>query len=48
MAGFEIVCDEIAAETGADRDVIRGAAHLVPDTGAPFNERLESFMVASA
>ncbi|MBB5855379.1 alpha/beta fold hydrolase [Amycolatopsis umgeniensis] len=41
---YEIIADAIVAGTGADRDVVAGMAHLVPDTGAPFNTRLESFL----
>lgn len=33
--GYEIVCDVIARETKAQRAVIPGAAHLVPETGTP-------------
>jgi len=29
---------------GAERAVIPGAGHSVPQTGAPFNHRLETFM----
>jgi pimeloyl-ACP methyl ester carboxylesterase len=43
----ELVCDVIAEETKAQRAVIPGAAHLVPDTGDPFNRRLEHFLVGS-
>jgi pimeloyl-ACP methyl ester carboxylesterase len=46
--GYEAVCDVIAAETGAQRAVIPGAAHLVPDTGDPFNTRLEEFLLESS
>ncbi len=41
---YEIIADAIADRTGADRDVVAGMSHLVPDTGAPFNDRLESFL----
>jgi pimeloyl-ACP methyl ester carboxylesterase len=41
---FETICDVLATRLGADRQVIRGAGHSVPRTGAPFNERLESFL----
>ncbi len=41
---YEIIADVIADRTGADRDVVAGMSHLVPDTGAPFNDRLESFL----
>jgi pimeloyl-ACP methyl ester carboxylesterase len=42
--GYEAVCDAIAAETTAQRAVIPGAGHLVPETGDPFNRRLEEFL----
>lgn len=38
---FERICDAIAHGADAERDVIPGAGHLVPDTGDPFNRRLE-------
>ncbi|MFJ8913947.1 alpha/beta fold hydrolase [Amycolatopsis sp. NPDC102389] len=41
---YEIIADAIVAGTGAGRDVVTGMGHLVPDTGAPFNARLESFL----
>jgi pimeloyl-ACP methyl ester carboxylesterase len=41
---FEAVADAIAAELGAQRTVIPGAGHLVPDAGEPFNVRLEDFL----
>ncbi len=40
---YEIIADEIAARSGARRAVVPGMGHLVPDTGKPFNMRLESF-----
>jgi pimeloyl-ACP methyl ester carboxylesterase len=40
---YEAVCDRIALRTNADRAIIPGAGHLVPDTGRPFNTRLEAF-----
>ncbi len=43
-AAFEAVCDSLAASLSAEREVIRGRGHTVPSTGAPYNERLESFM----
>jgi pimeloyl-ACP methyl ester carboxylesterase len=42
----EIVCDVIANEIGAERAIIPGAGHLVPDTGDPFNKRLEEFLTS--
>jgi pimeloyl-ACP methyl ester carboxylesterase len=44
----EIVCDVIANQIGAQRAIIPGAAHLVPDTGDPFNRRLEEFLDGSS
>ncbi|WP_175583835.1 hypothetical protein [Amycolatopsis orientalis] len=41
---YEIIADEIAKRTGAHRDVVAGMAHLVPDTGGPFNARLGTFL----
>lgn len=46
-AVFETICDALAARLGAEREVIPGAGHSVPRIGTPFNERLESFLVAS-
>ncbi len=45
----ERLCDELAARLGAsaNRAVIPGAGHLVQRTGAPFNDRLEQFLVAA-
>jgi pimeloyl-ACP methyl ester carboxylesterase len=43
--GYEAVCDAIAEQTDAQRAVIRGSGHLVPDTGDPFNGRLEEFLL---
>jgi pimeloyl-ACP methyl ester carboxylesterase len=45
--GYEAVCDVIAAKTNAQRAIIPGAAHLVPETGDPFNRRLEEFLLES-
>ena len=42
--GYELICDVIADKTNAQRTVIQGADHLVPDTGEPFNTRLEAFL----
>ncbi|HSD24899.1 MAG TPA: alpha/beta fold hydrolase [Solirubrobacterales bacterium] len=44
---FEAVCDSLAEALGAEREVIRGRGHTVPSTGAPYNERLESFLGAA-
>jgi pimeloyl-ACP methyl ester carboxylesterase len=43
---FEAVCDALAEALSAERDVIAGRGHTVPSTGAPYNERLESFLTA--
>ena len=42
--GFDAVCDVLEERLGAERAVIAGAGHSVPRTGAPFNERLETFL----
>ncbi|MEJ3652429.1 alpha/beta hydrolase [Actinomycetes bacterium KLBMP 9759] len=39
----EMICDVIAVESGAERAVVAGMGHLVPDTGAPFNTLIEEF-----
>jgi pimeloyl-ACP methyl ester carboxylesterase len=39
---FENVCDLLQRELKAERAIIRGVGHRVPNTGAPFNERLEA------
>ncbi len=44
---FDAVCDVIEHELGAERAVIRGAAHEVQSLGAPFNRRLREFIGAS-
>ena len=44
---FERICDAIAAATGAEREVVRGAAHLVPDVGPRFNAVLERFWLSA-
>jgi pimeloyl-ACP methyl ester carboxylesterase len=41
---FEAVCDTIAEALGGERAVIEGRGHNIPETGAPYNERLELFM----
>lgn len=40
----EVICDTIAHATGARREVLTGAGHLVPDLGTPFNDLLEQFV----
>lgn len=44
MEAYEVICDVIARETGAERAVCPGAGHVVPDAGAPFNDVLERFL----
>jgi pimeloyl-ACP methyl ester carboxylesterase len=44
---FEAVCRAIADRTGARREVIPGARHSVPRTGARFNDLLEKFMASA-
>ena len=46
--GYETVCDAIAENINAERAVIPGAAHLIQDTGDPFNRRLEEFLLKPA
>jgi pimeloyl-ACP methyl ester carboxylesterase len=41
---FEAVCDSLAQALSAEREVMPGCGHTVPSTGAPYNDRLESFM----
>jgi len=45
---FESICDVLADRIGAEREVISGAGHSVPRIGAPFNEKLENFLLAGA
>jgi pimeloyl-ACP methyl ester carboxylesterase len=47
-AAFDAVCDILEERLTAERAVIPGAGHGVQRTGAPFNERLESFLTAAA
>ena len=44
---FEAVCDALAEGVSAEREVILGRGHTVPSTGAPYNERLETFLAAA-
>jgi pimeloyl-ACP methyl ester carboxylesterase len=44
---FEAVCDALAEALSAERAVIRGRAHTVPSTGAPYNDCLEEFLRAA-
>jgi pimeloyl-ACP methyl ester carboxylesterase len=41
---FEAVCDTIASRLDGERAVIEGRGHNIPETGAPYNERLEDFL----
>ena len=42
---FDCVCDVLERRLGAERAVIAGAGHSVQRAGAPFNERLEEFLL---
>jgi len=46
-AVFDTVCDELARAIGAERAVAAGRAHTIPATGAPYNERLNAFLLAA-
>ncbi len=41
---FEAVCDTIASRLGGERAVIEGRGHNIPETGDPYNRRLEGFL----
>jgi pimeloyl-ACP methyl ester carboxylesterase len=41
---FEAVCDTVAERLGGERARIEGKGHNIPETGAPYNERLERFL----
>jgi pimeloyl-ACP methyl ester carboxylesterase len=41
---FEAVCDNIAERLGGERARIEGRGHNIPETGTPYNERLERFL----
>jgi pimeloyl-ACP methyl ester carboxylesterase len=43
---FEAVSDALAERLGAERSVIQGKGHNVPETGEPYNERLARFLTA--
>jgi pimeloyl-ACP methyl ester carboxylesterase len=45
---FEAVCDAVAEALGSERALIAGKGHSIPETGAPYNERLERFLTARA
>ena len=44
---IELICDRLAAGIGADRVVIEGKEHLVPQAGGPCNSVLEGFLLAA-
>jgi len=44
---FEAVCDSLADAVRGERAVIPGRGHTIPGTGAPYNERLDSFLEAA-
>jgi hypothetical protein len=39
-AGFDAICDDVAARIGAARIVVEGAGHEIQFTGTPINEAL--------
>jgi pimeloyl-ACP methyl ester carboxylesterase len=41
---FEAVCDTIAERLSGERSTIEGKGHNIPETGTPYNERLERFL----
>lgn len=43
-AAYETVCDRLAAELRAERAVVPGRGHAVPETGRPFNALLTAFL----
>jgi pimeloyl-ACP methyl ester carboxylesterase len=45
---FEAVCDALAARLQARRAHVTGAGHATPDTGAVFNQTLETFIGAAS
>jgi hypothetical protein len=44
---FEAVCDAVAGRLQAQRVVIGGRGHTIPATGAPYNECVQAFLLAS-
>jgi pimeloyl-ACP methyl ester carboxylesterase len=42
---FEAVCDAVAERLGGERATIEGRGHNIPETGDPYNERLERFLL---
>lgn len=47
-AGFEVIAEAIAAQTGGAHVVMPGTDHTVQNAGAPVNELLETLWLASA
>lgn len=45
---FETVCERIAREIGADREVIPTSGHSIPPIGRPLNDRLRRFVEAAS
>jgi pimeloyl-ACP methyl ester carboxylesterase len=45
---FEAVSDTIAERLGGERAVIEGRGHNVPETGDPYNDRLERFLLEAS
>ena len=43
---FEAVCDRLAEALGAERAMIEGKGHSVPETGDPYNRLLEGFLTS--
>lgn len=41
---FELLCDRLAAEIGAERTVLAGRAHTIPALGEPYNSCLQQFL----
>lgn len=46
-AAFERMCDVLAERLGARRELIEGAGHTIPATGAPYNRLLQDFLRSS-
>jgi pimeloyl-ACP methyl ester carboxylesterase len=45
---FDAVCDRLAEALGAERVTIEGRGHSVPETGDPYNQLLERFLLSHA
>jgi hypothetical protein len=39
-AGFDAICDDLAEQIGASRQVVKGAGHEIQFTGRPLNEAM--------